>query len=62
MININPTPAQKLNRNIERIKTLREAIKNNSNEEYIAGLQKELDRREQELKEIVDVASKALKG
>ena len=42
---INPTSDQKAIRNVERIKTLREAIKRSKTPERTASLQSELDRR-----------------
>lgn len=59
-LKINPTPIDKLNRNVDRIKTLRLAISTNTNQEYIAGLQVELTRRENELKELMEIVNSVL--
>ena len=59
-LKINPTPIDKLNRNVDRVKTLRLAISTNTNKKYIAGLQIELTRRENELKELMEIVNSVL--
>ena len=57
-LTFNANPTQKIKRNVDRIITLKLAISQTDNAERIASLNKELTRRQGELKEIQDLIGK----
>jgi hypothetical protein len=58
-ITFNPSPIQKIERNVDRIITLKLAIAKTDNPARKASLNKELRRRQKEIKTIQDLLSKA---
>jgi FtsZ-binding cell division protein ZapB len=54
-LNFNEGPAQKIKRNVDRINTLKLAISQTNNKERKASLNKELERRRGELRDIQDL-------
>ena len=57
-LTFNASPARKISRNVDRIITLKLAISQTTDKARKASLNKELKRRQGELKEIQDLISK----
>lgn len=59
-LTFNAGPLQKIERNVDRIQTLKLAIAQTNNKSRITSLNKELKRRQGELKAIQDLIGKAI--